>query len=272
MSGYLVHYASPYYDPEKAHQYYEEHKQLKGRNGSKRSTSSLNEEGKKIWEVTKSNIDKQKKANNTAAQQAHQAEVKALQTKANATRENISRMIQQINDNLSKNLKATQDTLNKKAIQDKYNLEKKRDDAVDQLEKQKKLINKSNMSSNAKAIRLNSIDRKINQERENTASEKNKITNTNKSELTKVQNETTATRTKNSNDAKVQREQISAELKASVSAARTAYDSMKKNRDQEYENLYQAEYDKILSSYKKATSKKTAKSSGTGFVPKRWQN
>lgn len=48
----LTHYASKYYDPEYAHRYYEEHKQLKGR----RSTSGLNEEGREHAAYAKSNI------------------------------------------------------------------------------------------------------------------------------------------------------------------------------------------------------------------------
>ena len=44
----LRHYASPYYDPQKAHEYYMRTRELKGR-----STTSLNDEGKKIWSYTK---------------------------------------------------------------------------------------------------------------------------------------------------------------------------------------------------------------------------
>lgn len=53
MSGYLIHYASEYYDPVKAHEYYEKHKKLKGR----RSTSSLNEEGKYAAEYLKEQVN-----------------------------------------------------------------------------------------------------------------------------------------------------------------------------------------------------------------------
>lgn len=42
----LKHYASPYYDPVKAHEYYEEHKKLKGR----KSTAGLSDEGKYVKE------------------------------------------------------------------------------------------------------------------------------------------------------------------------------------------------------------------------------
>lgn len=58
----LIHYASPYYDPVKAHEYYEQHKQLKGR-----PTGRLTDEGKEIWKVTKANIDKAKKRDNDEA-------------------------------------------------------------------------------------------------------------------------------------------------------------------------------------------------------------
>lgn len=57
MDYILKHYASEYYDPEKAHQYYEEHKQLKGR----RSTAQLDDEGKEIWAYTKESIKNKKK-------------------------------------------------------------------------------------------------------------------------------------------------------------------------------------------------------------------
>lgn len=53
MSSYLIHYASEYYDPVKAHEYYEAHKKLKGR----RSTSDLNEEGKYVAEYLKEQIN-----------------------------------------------------------------------------------------------------------------------------------------------------------------------------------------------------------------------
>lgn len=55
----LRHYASPYYDPQKAHEYYMRTRELKGR-----STTSLNDEGKKIWSYTKiiSNLKRQQRS------------------------------------------------------------------------------------------------------------------------------------------------------------------------------------------------------------------
>ena len=45
-------YASPYYDPEKAHAYYEAHKQLKGR-----STRTLTDEGRSVAKNVRENIN-----------------------------------------------------------------------------------------------------------------------------------------------------------------------------------------------------------------------
>lgn len=53
----LQHYASLYYDPVKAHEYYMRTRELKGR----RSTTKLNDEGKEIWAYTKNEITSEKK-------------------------------------------------------------------------------------------------------------------------------------------------------------------------------------------------------------------
>lgn len=53
----LKHYASPYYDPQKAHEYYEAHKQLKGRT----STAGLNEKGREAAKYVKESLTTERK-------------------------------------------------------------------------------------------------------------------------------------------------------------------------------------------------------------------
>lgn len=87
MSNYLIHYASEYYDPVKAHEYYEEHKKLKGR----KSTSELNEEGKYAAEYVKERINAER--DKALELEAHNKERKiesAQATKDNSI-ENYSR-------------------------------------------------------------------------------------------------------------------------------------------------------------------------------------
>lgn len=62
LRSVIVHaYASPYYDPVKAHEYYEEHKKLKG-NARKINTGTLNESGKKASLYVKKQLDEEEKA------------------------------------------------------------------------------------------------------------------------------------------------------------------------------------------------------------------
>ena len=81
----LRHYASPYYDPVKAHEYYMRTRELKGR-----STSSLNDEGKKVWSYTKNNIKSEKVAKVKEEQEKRALKIKQLRAKAEATREQIT--------------------------------------------------------------------------------------------------------------------------------------------------------------------------------------
>lgn len=57
MDDILKHYASKYYDPVKAHEYYEAHKKLKGRT----STAGLNEEGRKVASYVRTQITNEKR-------------------------------------------------------------------------------------------------------------------------------------------------------------------------------------------------------------------
>ena len=77
----LIHYASPYYDPVKAHEYYEQHKHLKGR-----PTGRLTDEGKQVWKVTKTNIDQAKKIENDEARLVKLSSVQQFQNKAKEQR------------------------------------------------------------------------------------------------------------------------------------------------------------------------------------------
>lgn len=52
-ASYLIHYASPYYDPVKAHEYYMKNRELKG----PRRTGTLNEEGQKAKDYVRKQIN-----------------------------------------------------------------------------------------------------------------------------------------------------------------------------------------------------------------------
>lgn len=72
-------YASPYYDPVKAHEYYMEHRELKGRK-KKTNTIDLNETGKTAAKVVKENLNKEKKEKAKRITEETSAKVKALRS------------------------------------------------------------------------------------------------------------------------------------------------------------------------------------------------
>ena len=76
-----------------------------------------------------------------------------------------------------------------------------------------------------------------------------------KSDTASVTEDTKLEKSKNSENARQQREQVSVELKSAISAARQAYKSSRENINSSYEDIYNREYDKILSEHKKASKK-----------------
>lgn len=94
----LRHYASPYYDPQKAHEYYMRTRELKGR-----STTSLNDDGKKIWSYTKNNIKSEKAAKVKEEQEKRDQKITELREKAEATKEQISSRLKELNEALTQN-------------------------------------------------------------------------------------------------------------------------------------------------------------------------
>lgn len=73
-------YASPYYDPEKAHEYYEQHKQLKG----KKSTAKLNDKGKETAKYVKEKLKEEKKAVLDQLKEQMKGKIDALRAKYKA--------------------------------------------------------------------------------------------------------------------------------------------------------------------------------------------
>lgn len=125
---FLMHYASEYYDPEKAHEYYERTKKLKGR---QRSTSDLSEEGKKVWAVTKDSIKNEKKEKIKQEKDSADQKIAQHRESAKATKERITAKLKQLSEKLSSSLKsevaAIQNNEGLSSIQKKVKIAKLRD-------------------------------------------------------------------------------------------------------------------------------------------------
>lgn len=116
----LRHYASPYYDPQKAHEYYMRTRELKGR-----STTSLNDDGKKIWSYTKNNIKSEKAAKVKEEQEKRDQKITELREKAEATKEQISSRLKELNETLTQN-----------ASDRKKNIDTDKDSDLEEIEKE----------------------------------------------------------------------------------------------------------------------------------------
>lgn len=112
-SEFVMHYASPYYDPVKAHEYYEAHKQLKGRHSTKGFTDEGREaasyvkknlKNKRDIEILKSKVRRDtniKRSSNSAKRT-----IENLREQAKSTRESYKNQTQSKIDQLREDLKS----------------------------------------------------------------------------------------------------------------------------------------------------------------------
>lgn len=89
-------YASKYYDPQKAHEYYMANRQLKGR----RSTAGLNDDGKAAAQYVRSRLNDEYKSKSAELNAKRDAERKALKDKANAQIERMRAQIKEFKEML----------------------------------------------------------------------------------------------------------------------------------------------------------------------------
>lgn len=87
MTNEILHYASPYYDPVKAHEYYMKHRELKGRT----STAGLNDEGKAAASYVKDKLTTEHKAK-VEANKEYTAHKAAMQRQIDQLRAKLSSM------------------------------------------------------------------------------------------------------------------------------------------------------------------------------------
>lgn len=268
---FLMHYASTYYDPVKAHEYYMRTRELKGR----RSSSKLSDEGKEVWSYTKNQITTSKKQDVETEKDKRDVKMQQLRDRANETRESITQKLKTLNEALSAKTKNK-----KKKIDDKRNSslkeisessKKEREDIADKknraIETLKsrpipKGISKERRSQliaerNVKIAKLRSdAKNETNEVNQRSKADRTEARITASNKKTRIQEDAKAKRNSNYEETRIKREEVASQLKSTLQAAREAYKVAKSSLDTSYEQIYQQEYDKILSEYAK-TSKKS---------------
>ena len=264
----LMHYASPYYDPVKAHEYYEQHKHLKGR-----PTGRLTDEGKQVWKVTKMNIDQAKKIENDEARLVKIYNVQQFQNKAKEQRTMVQAKLTELLNTINAKYKTdtealtetqkhqievnnrlkkqkAEDMKNKKASEIESLIEDISDMDEEEIEEYYEMINQ----------KMNKINDKYSKESEqniyDTNEKNNKVREEIKNKKLILSEQKKKDTTKNREDAKQQREKIANELKDNVRKAVSDFQVKKAQIQEKYEGIYQDEYDKIASEYTKPKKSK----------------
>lgn len=264
----LMHYASPYYDPVKAHEYYEQHKHLKGR-----PTGRLTDEGKQVWKVTKMNIDQAKKIENDEARLVKIYNVQQFQNKAKEQRTMVQAKLTELLNTINAKYKTdtealtetqkhqievnnrlkkqkAEDMKNKKAREIESLIEDTSDMDEEEIEEYYEMINQ----------KMSKINDKYSKESEqniyDTNEKNNKVREEIKNKKLILSEQKKKDTTKNREDAKQQREKIANELKDNVRKAVSDLQVKKAQIKEKYEGIYQDEYDKIASEYTKPKKSK----------------
>lgn len=241
---YLIHYASKYYDPQEAHEYYEKHKHLKGR----RSTSDLSEEGKSKWSFVKENITKEKKEKTEESTKNTNAEIDALRDEAAETKKRISAKLKMINDLVSATAK-----------QKKEEISAERKQKLEQIKNTKMPNNLSPEQviewKQQKAAMMDAV--------RGEASKNSHV-------VTDAANDVKRGNREYSSE---ERASVSAEVKSAILAARSAQKLAKQDISEAYEDIFQEEFDKIKAENPKVLKpkpkKKSKKKSGNKGKKKR---
>ena len=208
----LVHYASEYYDPEKAHEYYMRTRELKGR-----CTTALNDEGKKVWAYTKNTIKSEKKSKVEEEQENRKKKIEALRAKAQATREEISDRLKELNEQLTKDASNKKEDVEEDKSSDLEDIEKK---ASSEIERLMAIKIPEGLSKDERAKRVAERNEKIAKLRNDVKADKSEVRTDAKAKKQSITEETKEDKAENSTKAKSERTKVSFELKAAVSAAK----------------------------------------------------
>lgn len=163
----LMHrnYASPYYDPEKAHEYYMKNRELKGR-----STSGLNEEGKFTAKSIKEALDKER-------DEKIQTHRDTTDSKISDSRKNMTNSIENMRKTTNSAIESNTEQMNNQIQIERNNVKRTIKEHSDQMNRQiKQLQNQlSNMGPNQRKKRRQEFQDKIDELRAENDSQREEL-------------------------------------------------------------------------------------------------
>jgi hypothetical protein len=248
---FLAHYASQYYDPVKAHEYYLRTRQLSGRQSAK----GMSDQQKEAWSYTKNQISEARKA---ALQNAAQAEKEFLQkarADATAKAQEISAKLKEVIDSLlNRDSGETAAAQKQLAAEQKAKSDQIREKADQQISALPPIPDGVSAGVRARLTAQRQIQ--INRIRGDAASQLREVDAETADKSQKISADAQAKRESLSAEATAQREAIRTQLQATVEKARADYDKQKQALTDQYEATTQREYDAIRANLPSAPARK----------------
>lgn len=250
IEGHLQHaYASKYYDPVKAHEYYLRTRELKGdgkkssgeKAAPKRPVKALGSKAKReMWRATKDQIGKAKKFETKALSSDRKTQTDAIRAQAKIKRERISAKLAarlKIITTQTTNKRQTLSAQKKAQLANVKAATDRRIAAVPEIPK--------GLSKEARAKASADRAAKIAAIRGDANKVKDKLYNTSKASTTKLSNESRWNKAVERNSAKQEREALAFYTKASVNRARAEWNAKKEQIKAKYEAEYDREFESI---------------------------
>jgi hypothetical protein len=218
VEAFLQHYDSQPYDPVKAHEYYLKNRQLQGR-----KTSGLGEKQKEAWMYTKDQISIDKKSEIEKAKVENDQKIEAFRVAAEETRNRISDKLKLLSEKLTKDAETERDSISNKV-----------ETAIANVAPIPKGV-----SGEKRAALMKKRSEEIAAIRDSAGSDREKVAD-----------ETKSGKEAGRDEATVERKTASTDLKNLLKNTRDSYTAAKAKMVADYEDTYQKEYDKVVSTIK----------------------
>lgn len=229
-------YSSQYYDPAKAHEYYERTKKLKGR-----STSGMSDEQKKTWNYVKEGITTEKKQKTEEVQKSSSTEIEGLRSEAAATRGRISEKLRAWLEDITGQTGSEKQTLSKTAQREKEQIqaEKQRKiDALPEIPKTASLAQKERLRASNEQKRAS-----INAEAKEKMA---KITEITSEKRTDISEQASDDKSGIRESASQERKIVAEKLKTAISSVREKVKEIKEALGTSTEETLNKEYENIM--------------------------
>lgn len=223
---YLMHYASVYYDPVKAHEYYMKNRELKGRR-----KGTLNEEGQAAKKMVKTNLDTERDSKLKSIDSARESNIQTAKT------------------NQEQSLKQEQETMITSLEQAQAARAKDVENHANYIRNEIQSIMKSSQSGNISDGQKEMMLQKIASLREENYKKRESIDKQFKKKYDTI-----------ASDYGSKVNNVRSKYQSDVASAKTNAANQKSSTKEEYKNKYESELDKIYADSRFLKSK----SSGSG--------